>query len=207
MDVASTSPTHPLPPLPYAQDALEPVISRRTVEFHYSRHHRGYVDTLNKLIAGTSLAHASLEEIVLHATRAPRQDTLFNNAAQAWNHAFYWRSLRPDGGGIPPAALLLQLETDFGGFDQFKQALAAAAVGRFGSGWAWLVLEGGKLKVVQTSNADTPIVHNQTPLLTIDVWEHAYYLDHQNRRADYVREVVDRLLNWEFAMANLERRP
>jgi Fe-Mn family superoxide dismutase len=205
MDKAASGPVHTLPPLPYGEAALEPVISRRTVEFHYGKHHLGYVDNLNKLIAGTPFAHASLEEVVVSTARAPQHVGIFNNAAQVWNHTFYWRSLRPEGGGLPSAALQQRLETDFGGFEQFKVALTVAATGQFGSGWAWLVLESGKLKVVHTSNADTPIVHHQKPLLTIDVWEHAYYLDYQNRRPDHVREVIGKLLNWEFAEANLER--
>jgi Fe-Mn family superoxide dismutase len=192
-----------LPALPYAANALEPVISRRTVEFHYGKHHRGYVDNLNKLIAGTPFAGASLEDIVLRSARNPEHVGVFNNGAQAWNHSFYWRSLRAGGGGRPPAALLQRLEADFGGFERFKEALAAAAVGQFGSGWAWLVIERGKLKVAHTSNAEVPMTRGQKPLLTIDVWEHAYYLDYQNRRSDYAQAVIERLLNWEFAAANL----
>jgi Fe-Mn family superoxide dismutase len=194
---------HKLPPLPYASIALEPIISARTVEFHHGKHHRGYIDNLNKLIAGTPFANLSLEEVVLRTARVAEHVGIFNNAAQAWNHDFYWRSLHPGAGGRPPAALLRRLEADFGSFEEFKQALAAAADGQFGSGWAWLVLDDEKLRVVNTPNADNPIVHGQTPLLTIDVWEHAYYLDYQNRRADHVREVIENLLDWEFASANL----
>lgn len=199
----SAAVVHQLPPLPYASTSLEPIISARTVEFHYGKHHRGYIDNLNKLIAGTSFASASLEETVLRSSRAAEHVGIFNNAAQAWNHDFYWRSLRSGAGDRPSAALLRRLETDFGSFDEFKRTLMAAAVGQFGSGWAWLVLDGHKLRVVHTSNADTPIIRDQTPLLAIDVWEHAYYLDYQNRRADHVHDVIEKLLNWEFALANL----
>jgi Fe-Mn family superoxide dismutase len=200
---ATLAPVHQLPALPFAEHELEPVISRRTIEFHYGKHHRGYVDNLNKLIAGTPFAGAALDEIVLRSARDPAHVGIFNNAGQAWNHAFYWRSLRPGGGGRPPAPLLRRLEADFGSFEQFKQAFAAAAVGQFGSGWAWLVLDGGKLKVAHTANAEVPMTQGQKPLLTIDVWEHAYYLDYQNRRPDHVQAVIEKLLNWEFAAANL----
>jgi len=203
MSQVALASAHQLPALPYAEDALEPVISRRTVEFLYGKHHRGYIDNLNKLMAGTPFAGASLEEIVLRSAGDPERVGIFDNAAQAWNHAFYWQSLRPGGGGRPPATLLRRLEADFGSFEQFKQALATAAVGQFGSGWAWLVLDAGKLKVAHTSNAEVPMTHRQKPLLTIDVWEHAYYLDYQNRRPDHVQAVIERLLNWEFAAENL----
>jgi superoxide dismutase, Fe-Mn family len=202
---ATIASLYELPALPYAEDAFEPVISGQTVAFHYHKHHRGYVDNLNKLIAGTPFAGASLEEIVLRAAGDPEHVGVFNNAGQAWNHAFYWRSLRPAGGGRPPAALLQRLEADFGGFDRFKQALAAAANGQFGSGWAWLVQDQGTLKVAHTPNAEAPTIRGQKPLLTIDVWEHAYYLDYQNRRPDHVHAVIEKLLNWEFAVANLDR--
>ena len=196
---------HTLPALPYAQDALEPVISRRTVEFHYGKHHRAYVDTLNKLLPGTPFAHESLDNIVRRMVRTPGHNAIFSNAGQAWNHAFYWKSLRPAGAARPSAVFLGRLEADFGSLEAFTLGLAAAATVQFGSGWAWLVLAGGKLKVVHTSNADTPLTHGQRPLLAIDVWEHAYYLDYQARRQDHVRAVIERLLNWEFAEANLER--
>jgi Fe-Mn family superoxide dismutase len=203
--IATIAPLHELPALPYAEDALAPVISAQTVGFHYHKHHRGYVDNLNKLVARTPLAGASLEEIVLRTAGDPERVGVFNNAGQAWNHAFYWRSLRPGGGGRPPAALLQRLEADFGDFGRFKQALAAAANGQFGSGWAWLVQDQGKLQVAHTPNAEAPTIRGQKPLLTIDVWEHAYYLDYQNRRPDHVNAVIEKLLNWEFAVANLGR--
>ena len=186
--------------LPYQEDALAPVISVRTISFHYGKHHAGYVKTLNGLIAGTQYEGLSLEEIV--RTAAGRGDAaIFNNAAQTWNHTFYWNSLVPAGkGGAPSAGLLAAIEAAFGSLDGCKAALADAAVKRFGSGWAWLVAEGGKVKVESTANADTPIVRSGAkPLLVVDVWEHAYYLDWQNLRADYVKAVVGSLLDWNAA--------
>ena len=192
-----------LPPLPYAMDALAPVISSETLSFHYGKHHKAYVDNLKKLIAGTEYADLSLEKIV--AVTAGRADkaAIFNNAAQDWNHAFYWRSLRPKGGGAPPAALKAKIEAAFGSVEACQKELATAATTQFGSGWAWLVRDGEQLKVVKTGNADIPLSATMKPLLTIDVWEHAYYLDYQNRRADYVAAVIDKLVNWEFALENL----
>ena len=186
--------------LPYAEDALAPAISARTISFHYGKHHAGYVKTLNGLIAGTSYAGLALEEIV--RTAFARGDTaIFNNAAQTWNHTFYWNSLAPAGkGGAPSAALLAAIEAAFGSLDACKAALADAAVKRFGSGWAWLVTENGKVKVESTPNAETPITRpGVTPLAVVDVWEHAYYLDWQNLRADYVKAVVGELLDWNAA--------
>ena len=186
--------------LPYAEDALAPAISAKTISFHYGKHHAGYVKTLNGLVAGTSYAELSLEEIV--RTAAARGDAaIFNNAAQTWNHTFYWNSLAPAGkGGAPSAALLAAIEAAFGSFDACKAALADAAVKRFGSGWAWLVAENGKVKVESTPNAETPITRSGVkPLLVVDVWEHAYYLDWQNLRADYAKAVVGGLLDWNAA--------
>ncbi|MDG4563121.1 MAG: superoxide dismutase [Candidatus Competibacter sp.] len=191
-----------LPPLPYAENALEPVISARTIGFHYGKHHQGYVNNLNKLVTGTPLADQPLEAVV-KATANPDQTVIFNNAAQVWNHTFYWNSLKPKGGGKPTGALAEMIDKSFGGFEQFKAEFAKAATGQFGSGWAWLVKDGDKLAVVKTGNADNPLVHGQKPLLTVDVWEHAYYLDYQNRRADYVTAVLDGLINWDFAAQNL----
>jgi len=192
-----------LPPLPYADNALAPVISANTIGFHYGRHHRGYLDNLNKLIGGTAFADMPLEKIVAATAGKADQTAIFNNAAQTWNHTFYWQSLRPGGGSEPPAALKQRIEAAFGSVDACRKELSAAAVGQFASGWAWLVADRGTLKVVRTGNADTPLTSGLTPLLTIDVWEHAYYLDYQNRRADYVNAVIDKLLNWEFAAKNL----
>lgn len=198
-----------LPDLPYAYDALEPLISSATLRTHHGKHHRAYVDKTNVLVRDTDFAGGTLEVIVKQsarrAARDPAMAPLFNNAAQAWNHAFYWRSLRPEGGGGPQGGLATRISSDFGDQRRFAEAFKAAATGHFGSGWAWLVLEEGALKIVTTSNADTPVVRGQAPLLVIDVWEHAYYLDHQERRSAYVAGVVDSLLNWEFAGRNFEQ--
>lgn len=195
---------HVLPPLPYATTALDPVVSANTIGFHYGKHHKGYVDTLNKLIVGTQYADLTLEKIIIATVDKADEVAIFNNAAQAWNHSFYWRSLRPRGGGEPPAALQHRIEASFGTLDACRKELATAATTQFGSGWAWLVLDAGELKVVKTGNAETPLTKGMKPLLTIDVWEHAYYLDHQNRRADYVNAVLDKLINWGFAAENLD---
>ena len=194
---------HVLPSLPYADNALAPVISANTVGFHYGKHHKGYVDNLNKLIAGTEFAGLPLEKIILQTTGKTGETAIFNNAAQTWNHTFYWRSLRPKGGGEPGGVLKQKIEASFGTLDGARKELAAAAMAQFGSGWVWLVLDGDKLKVVRTGNADVPMITGMKPLLTIDVWEHAYYLDYQNRRADYVNAVLDKLINWDFAVENL----
>ena len=193
-----------LEPLPYAETALEPVITAKTISFHYGKHHAGYVATLNKLIAGTEYAEMSLEAIV-RAAAANSATPIFNNAAQTWNHTFYWKSLAPVGaGGAPEGAFGEAVSRDFGSFANLKSALADAAVKRFGSGWAWLVAKDGKLSVVSTPNAETPLTQaGVTPLLTVDVWEHAYYLDWQNLRADYVKAVVGGLLDWNAASRRL----
>jgi len=192
-----------LPALPYPDNALQPVISANTLGFHYGKHHRGYVDNLNKLVAGTEFADMPLEKIVAATAGKTERVGIFNNAAQTWNHTFYWNSLRPNGGGEPPAALKRRMEESFGSVDACRKELAGAAVTQFASGWAWLVADGNKLKVVKTGNADTPLTQGVKPLLTIDVWGHAYYLDYQNRRADYVNAVLDKLVNWQFAADNL----
>jgi len=195
-----------LPRLPYPYDALEPHISRTTLEVHHGKHHRAYVEKVKTLATQVRLADQPLERIIQQTAGQDRHRALFNNAAQAWNHAFYWRSLRPGGGGEPQGEIAERVKTDLGGYGSFVELLAAAATGQFGSGWAWLVLDGNKLKVTQTANADTPLAHGQTPLLTVDVWEHAYYLDYQNRRADYAAAVIAHLINWDFASRNLSRR-
>ena len=184
--------------LPYAEDALVPVISANTVSFHYGKHHAGYVKTLNGLIAGTKYEGLPLVEIV-RAASADGNAAVFNNAAQTWNHTFYWNTLAPEGkGGEPSAALAKAIEAAFGSLGACKAALADAAVKRFGSGWAWLIAEGGKLSIVSTPNAETPIVRaGVTSLAVVDVWEHAYYLDWQNRRADHVKDVIGKLFNWK----------
>jgi len=187
-----------LPALPYAKNALAPHISEETLEYHYGKHHQTYVTNLNNLLPGSGFENASLEEIVKKSSGG-----MFNNAAQVWNHTFYWHSLSPNGGGEPKGALLDAIITAFGSYVQFKDAFSKAAIGTFGSGWAWLVKEAdGKLAIVSTSNADTPIVRGQTPLLTCDVWEHAYYIDYRNARAKYVESFWN-LVNWEFAAKNL----
>ncbi len=191
-----------LPPLPFADGALDPVITTHTLNFHHGKHHKAYFDNLNKLIAGTEFAEMSLENIIAASAGRPDKVAVFNNAAQAWNHTFYWHSLRAVGGGEPPAALKAKIDAAFGSVEALKKEWAAAASSQFGSGWAWLVKEGDTLKVVKTSNADLPSTATTKPLATIDVWEHAYYLDYQNRRADYVNAVLDKLINWEFVLSN-----
>ncbi|PIR39710.1 MAG: superoxide dismutase [Fe] [Alphaproteobacteria bacterium CG11_big_fil_rev_8_21_14_0_20_39_49] len=187
-----------LPDLPYAQDALEPHITANTLSFHYGKHHNAYVTNLNKLIEGTEFANSSLEEIVLKS-----EGGIFNNAAQVWNHTFYWNSMKPNGGGNPEGELADKINDAFGSFDKFREEFSNAAATQFGSGWAWLVLDGEKLKIVKTSNAQTPLTDGQKPLLTIDVWEHAYYLDFQNKRPDYIQTFLNNLVNWDFAAENL----
>jgi Fe-Mn family superoxide dismutase len=194
-----------LPPLPYAQDALAPVISAQTLSFHYGKHHKAYVDNLNKLVAGTALSETPLEKLIAAVAGQPDKAGIFNNAAQTWNHTFFWNSLKPHGGGVPTGVVGQAIDASFGGYENFKKEFSNAAMTQFGSGWAWLVADKGALRVAKTGNADTPLTMGLTPLLTIDVWEHAYYLDYQNRRADFVAAVIDKLLNWEFANANLAR--
>jgi Fe-Mn family superoxide dismutase len=193
-----------LQPLPYDENSLEPVITAKTIGFHYGKHHKGYVNKLNKLIKGTKYAHMSLEKIISEVAGKQDKGALFNNAAQTWNHNFYWKSLSPKGGGKPPAALKQKIEDSFGSLEACKRELAHAAVTQFASGWAWLIKDGDKLRVTSTGNADIPMTQKIKPLLTIDVWEHAYYLDYQNKRADYVNSVIDKLINWEFAAENLD---
>ena len=189
--------TFTLPELPYAQDALEPHITANTLSFHHGKHHNAYVTKLNELIAGTEHEGKSLEEIIKSS-----DGPIFNNAAQIWNHTFYWHSMKPNGGGEPSGALADAINSSFGSLDEFKTQFAAAAMTQFGSGWAWLVLDNGQLKVTKTGNAETPITSGQIPLLTIDVWEHAYYLDFQNKRPDYIQAFLNNLVNWEFAAEN-----
>ena len=195
-----------LPPLPYPYEALEPYISRTTLEIHHGKHHKAYVEKTRALARDVRMADLPLELIIQQTARQDRHRALFNNAAQAWNHAFYWRSLEPDGGGEPDGDVAERIKDDFGSYEKFATQFAAAATGQFGSGWAWLVLDGAKLAITTTANADTPIAHGQIPLLALDVWEHAYYLDYQNRRADYADALIKHLINWEFANRNLSRR-
>lgn len=193
-----------LPELPFALDALEPHISRRTVAFHHDKHHRGYVDRLNELVEGTAWAERELREVVQETCGKPDFAPVFDNAAQVWNHSFFWHCMTPRGGGAPEGELGLRLEREFGDIEGFRRCFREAALGQFGAGWAWLVLDAGMLRITTTSNADTPVAHGLQPLLAIDVWEHAYYLDHQNDRAAYVDAWLDDLVNWEFASANFE---
>jgi len=187
-----------LPPLPWSKDALAPHISAETIDFHYGKHHQAYVTNLNKALEGKPEASKTLEEVILSS-----EGPVFNNAAQIWNHTFYWNSMKPQGGGQPTGRLLELVNRDFGSVDNLLQQLGEAAKGQFGSGWAWLVDEGGKLKVTKTSNADLPMKHNQKALLTCDVWEHAYYIDYRNARPNYVDAFLKNLVNWEFAAKNL----
>lgn len=195
-----------LPDLPYDKNALEPHISSKTLEFHHGKHHAAYVTNTNNLIQGTPLEKADLETIIKESAQDSNKVGIFNNSAQVWNHTFYWHSIKPNGGGEPPKSLLDQITKDFGSFDNFKNEFKQAAATQFGSGWAWLVLDPAdkKLKVLKTPNADTPFIKGLKPLLTIDVWEHAYYLDYQNRRPDYIDTFISKLINWDFALKNYE---
>lgn len=192
-----------LPELPYPKNALEPYISERTLELHYGKHHNAYVTKLDGLIAGTDLESESLETIVKRTADDASRILIFNNAAQVWNHSFYWQCMRAGGGGTPPGELNAKIESDLGSLTNFIEEFKTAAASQFGSGWAWLVLDEGRLKVTKTPNADTPLAYGQKALLTIDVWEHAYYLDYQNRRPDYINTFLEKLVNWDFVAANL----
>jgi superoxide dismutase, Fe-Mn family len=196
---------HALPPLPYEFTALMPIITENTLHIHYGRHHKGYVDELDKLVAGTEFAQMPLEQIVLATAGRPEHERIFDNAAQSWNHAFYWRSLRSHGGGNVSRTLQPLVSASFGDTARLKHEFSAAAMSQFGAGWAWLVLDGSRLRVVKTGNAGTVLTAGLVPLLVIDVWEHAYYLDFQSRRADYVNGILEKLINWEFAAENLRR--
>ncbi len=187
-----------LPPLPYAIDALAPHISQETLEYHHGKHHQTYVTNLNKLVEGTEHESSSLEEVILAADGG-----LFNNAAQVWNHTFYWNSMAPDGGGAPDGEVADRINSAFGSYDDFRAKFAEAATTQFGSGWAWLVDDGSKLDIVKTANADLPLKHGQKALLTIDVWEHAYYIDYRNARPNYINTFLDSLVNWDFVATNL----
>jgi superoxide dismutase, Fe-Mn family len=192
--------------LPYAEGALAPGISANVVTFHYGKHHRFYVDKGNELLKSTDLGGKPLEDVIRATHGKPERTPLYNAAAQVWNHDFYWKSMKPKGGGQPSGELGKRIAADFGSFDAFAKAFTEAATTQFGSGWAWLLEDAGKLKVVKTGNADNPIALGKKPLLTIDVWEHAYYLDYQNRRADYVKAFLDGLANWDFAQENLAKK-
>jgi len=194
--------TFELPALPYSQDALEPYISSNTLSFHHGKHHAAYVNNLNNLIRGTDYEQKTLEEIIKESSKDTGAVGIFNNAAQVWNHTFYWHSMRAQGGGEPTGNLKDKINQDFGTYEEFAKQFTQMATTQFGSGWAWLVLEDHKLKVTKTGNADLPMIHGQTALVTCDVWEHAYYLDYQNRRPDYIGVFLDKLVNWEFVQQN-----
>ena len=202
--MANTAPFE-LPPLPWDEGALAPVISARTIGLHYGKHHAAYVKKLNELVAGTRYAEMPLDHIIAATVGGGENQKIFNNAAQTWNHTFFWNCLKPGGGGQPSRDLASRIESDFGGYAQFKEKFAQTAVDCFGSGWAWLAARGDKLEVLATSNANTPITMGATPLLTIDVWEHAYYIDYENRRPEFVKAVIEKLLNWDFAAEQLSR--
>ncbi len=190
-----------LPPLPYAKDALVPHMSAETFDYHYGKHHQAYLNKLNELVAGKPEEQKSLEELIRST-----DGVLFNQAAQVYNHTFFWSSMKPAGGGAPTGDVAAAIDRDFGGYDKFKAAFAAAAAAQFGSGWAWLIAEGGKLAIVTTSNADTPVRQGKHALLTLDVWEHAYYIDYRNARPNFISAFLDHLVNWDFANENLRRR-
>jgi Fe-Mn family superoxide dismutase len=194
-----------LPPLPYAANALEPYMSANTFSFHHAKHHNAYVTNLNNLIKDTPMSQMGLEEIILESAKDPAKGGIFNNAAQVWNHTFFWHCMKPQGGGAPTGAIAEKIDEAFGSYAAFVEQFKAAAVGQFGSGWAWLVVENGVLKITKTPNADLPMAHGQTALLTVDVWEHAYYLDYQNRRPDFVQSFLDNLVNWDYVNQNLAR--
>jgi Fe-Mn family superoxide dismutase len=201
-----SQPTGPfqLPPLPWAENALEPVISAKTISFHYGKHHAAYIKKLNELVTGTRFESMPLERVIAETAGHPDSQKIFNQAAQAWNHTFFWNCLRA-GGGKPSGVLAQRIDAELGGLDKFKEAFTKAAVECFGSGWAWLADRHGKLEIVAMPNAGTPLASHGTPLLTIDVWEHAYYLDYQNERPKFVAAVIDKLLNWDFAAEQLEK--
>jgi superoxide dismutase, Fe-Mn family len=194
-----------LPDLPYAKDSLSPCISAKTFDFHHGKHHQLYIDNTNKLIAGTDLEGKTLREIVLATAGDPSKAGIFNNAAQVWNHSFYWRCMKAGGGGAPTGAVAEGINKAFGNYENFAKAFKEAGMTQFGSGWAWLVEKNGKLAIMKTGNADTPMVHGAKALLTADVWEHAYYLDYQNRRADYLQDFLDKLINWDFVNQQLAK--
>ncbi|HZS83978.1 MAG TPA: superoxide dismutase [Stellaceae bacterium] len=194
-----------LPPLPYPKNALEPHMSAQTLDFHHGKHHQAYVTNLNNLVKDTPMASQSLEQIIKATAKDESKSGIFNNAAQVWNHTFFWNCMKPNGGGNPPGPLADKINAAFGGLDKFKEQFKQAAVTQFGSGWAWLVSDGGQLKITKTPNAVNPMAQGQTALLTVDVWEHAYYLDFQNRRPDFVQTFLDKLVNWEFVAGNLSK--
>ncbi|HLD77217.1 MAG TPA: superoxide dismutase [Rickettsiales bacterium] len=196
--------TFELPKLPYEKNALAPYISENTMNYHYGKHHQAYVTNLNKLLEGSDLASKTLEEVMKISATDSAKVGIFNNAAQVWNHSFYWNSMKPNGGGKPSGEVLKKIEADFGSYEKFVEEFKNAGATQFGSGWSWLVLENGKLKIVKTANAATPLTSSAKPLMTMDVWEHAYYLDYQNARPTYIDSFLNHLLNWDFVAQNLK---
>ena len=192
-----------LPPLPFPAGALEPYMSQRTLEFHHGKHHKAYIDTTNKLIHGTPLEHRTLEDVIRATAMDASKKQIFDAAAQVWNHTFFWNSMRPKGGGKPKGDVLQAINRFFGGYEKFREEFKSACVSQFGSGWGWLVLDREKIKILKMPNALNPLSQGLVALLACDVWEHAYYLDYQNRRAEYVNAFLDKLLNWDFAAENL----
>jgi superoxide dismutase, Fe-Mn family len=194
------------PPLPFEVDALEPYgMKAETFEYHYGKHHKAYVDNLNKLTEGTELADKSLEEVIQTSFKDSSKVGIFNNAAQVWNHTFFWNSLKPKGGGAPTGDLAAKIDKDFGSLDKFKEEFSNAAATQFGSGWSWLIDDGGTLKVIKTPNAENPLAHGKKALLTLDVWEHAYYIDYKNARPAFIKNFLENLVNWDFAAENLAK--
>jgi len=193
-----------LPKLPFEKNSLAPHISEKTLEFHYGKHHNAYVEKTNKLVEGTELAKESLENIIKKTAKDASKAGIFNNAAQVWNHSFYWQCMKPKGGGRPTGEAATKIDKDFGSYEKFVAAFKDAGATQFGSGWAWLVLKDGRLEVMKTSNADTPLAHGLKAVLTVDVWEHAYYLDYQNRRPDYLTAFVEHLINWDFVNSQIK---
>jgi Fe-Mn family superoxide dismutase len=194
-----------LPPLPYDKNALAPHISANTLDFHHGKHHQAYVTNLNNLVKDKPLAGHGLEDIITSTFGKADQIGVFNNAAQVWNHTFFWHCMKPGGGGAPSGEVAAAIDASFGSMDKFKEEFKTACVTQFGSGWGWLVADGGKLSVMKTPNAENPMAHGKTALLTCDVWEHAYYLDYQNRRPDFVQAFMDSLINWDFVAENLKK--
>ena len=192
-----------LPPLPWPKDALAPTMSAETIDYHYGKHHKTYVDNLNKFAPGTKYENMSLEEVIKASYNQPSEKKFFNNSAQVWNHTFFWESMKPNGGGAPPEGPVADLINGLGGYEKFKTDFIQAGLTQFGSGWAWLVLADGKGKIVKTPNAETPLTTTDVPLLVADVWEHAYYLDHRNNRKGFLEAFLDKLVNWDFVAKNL----
>ncbi|MEH2291602.1 superoxide dismutase [Nostoc sp.] len=193
-------------PLPFDKNALEPYgMKAETFEYHYGKHHKAYVDNLNKLTEGTELADKSLEEVIKISFKDSSKAGIFNNAAQVWNHTFFWNSLKPAGGGAPTGELAAKINKDFGSLDKFNEEFSNAATTQFGSGWSWLIDDGGTLKVIKTPNAENPLAHGKKALLTLDVWEHAYYIDYKNARPAFIKNFLEKLVNWDFVAENLAK--